>query len=150
MLSFSVDGGWSVGGGPLAYSARTGGGLLGSNPGTEVGRNLRSGGGFAYPDSCLGVSPLLRFRPLSVDDGASPPVSPRMSVGGGGGEGGGELGGLSTLPTGAGLPSPGRMPSSFFPISARRSAITPPVFLMSALISSVFFERSPRTELLLV
>ena len=95
------------------------------------------------PTPAWGFPLLLRFRPLSVDDGASPPVSPRMSVGGGGGEGGGELGGLSTLPTGAGLPSPGRMRSSFFPISAQRSAITPPVFLMSALISSVFFERSP-------
>ena len=150
MLSFSVGGGWSGGTGSLAYSGRTGGGLLGSNPGTGVGRNLCSGGGFAYPDSCLGASTLRRFPSSRAVNGVSPPTTPKVSVGGGGGAGGRGLEGLSTLLTGVRPPSPGRMSPSLFPISARRSAITPPVFLMSARISSVFFERSPRTELLLV
>ena len=82
MLSLSVGGGWGVDGGPLAYSERSGGGLVGSNPGTEVGWNLCSGGGFGYLDSCLEASPLPRFRPRHVYGRAPPPVSPRMSVGG--------------------------------------------------------------------
>ena len=83
MLSLSVGGGLGVDGVPLAYSERSGGGLVGLNPGTEVGWNLCSGGGFGYPDSCLEASPFPSFRPRRVDGRAPPPVSPRMSVGGG-------------------------------------------------------------------
>ena len=101
VLSFSAGGGWCGGTGSLAYSVRTGGGLLGSKRGIEVGRNLRSGG-----SSCLGASTLRRFTSLCASARSPILAATTMSGGGGGGAGGGNLGGLADLPGGAVVPSP--------------------------------------------